>query len=80
MDTRVRAKLLIPVMVFLAIAIPAIIIPIHLFSEANPSPVSPNNPDLIDPLGLEDEWNPGDRERQVDENEVHRYLDHYLNE
>ena len=80
MDTRVRAKLLIPVMVFLAIAIPAIIIPIHLFSEADSSPVSSNNPDLIDPLGLEDEWNLGDRERQVDENEMHRYLDQYLNE
>ena len=79
MDMRVRAKVLIPVALFVAVAIPALVIPTAAGHDAGPAP-SQAGASQTDPLQWGANETTRDFDGQVTPEEVGQCLECYLGE
>jgi len=79
MDMRIRARVLIPAVLFLAVALPAVVIPTATGHDAGPAS-SQIGANQTDPLKYETNWTPGDFDGQVTSDDVNQCLECYLGE
>ena len=80
MGTKVRAKILIPVLLFLAVTMPAILIPTIPRSQAEPAAHTTNDTISVDPMQWETGSKLSDTDWQLGPHEVQRYLESFLGE
>ncbi len=78
MDTRVRAKVIIPTLLFLAVTLPALLIPIVTGHEADPAPTPVDETVGVNPLDWETDGAPRNFDWRVTSDEVAERLDQYL--
>jgi len=79
MDTRVRARVLIPVALFVAVAIPALLIPTALGHDAGTAPCRTGVGE-DSPLNWETEWTLRSFDGRITPEEVSECLECYLGE
>ena len=80
MGTKVRAKVIIPVLLFLAVTMPAILIPTIPRSQAEPASHTANDTVPVDPMQWETGSKLSDADWQLGPREVQRYLESSLGE
>ncbi len=78
MSMRVRARVLIPVALFVAVAIPALLIPTGAGHDTGPALPSQTSVSETDPLKWETGSTPSDSEGRVTPEEVSQCLECYL--
>ena len=80
MNTKIRAKVLIPTLLFLAVALPAMLIPTIQDNQVTPSSDAIHDTTQADPVLWETDSNTSNTVHQLNPGEVNRYLDHFLGE
>ena len=80
METKVRAKVLIPVLLFLAVTIPAILIPTIPRNQVEPASHTTYDTTQVDPLQWKTESELSDTNWQLGPREVERYMESLLGE
>ena len=80
MNMHIRARVLIPTLLFMAIAIPAILVPTITAQQAEQSANTQHNTDAADPMQWGIDHNPYDSEWQLSPEEVKECLECYLGE
>jgi hypothetical protein len=78
MDTRLRAKVIIPTLLFLAVTLPALVIPIVTGHEADPAPPPGDETAGANPLDWETDGASRNFDWRVTSDEVSERLDQYL--
>ena len=78
MDVRVRARVLIPTLLFMLVALPALLVPTVAGHEAGPSPAPQGDAGEADPLKRETDWTPRNFEWRVTSSEINEYLESYI--
>ncbi len=78
MDTKIRAKVIIPTLLFLALTLPALLIPIVTGHEADPAPPPVDETAGAHPLDWGTDGATNDFEWRVPQDEVAARLDQYL--
>ncbi|MCJ7522533.1 MAG: hypothetical protein MUP21_10005 [Dehalococcoidia bacterium] len=78
MGTQIRARVLIPTLLFVVISIPAILVPMVTAHQAEPLLSPEYNTDAVDPMRWETKSAPLDSEWQLDPGEVGECLECYL--
>lgn len=80
MNMKIRAKILIPTLLFVVLALPAILIPTIPNNQAAPSSDATYDTVPLDPLQWETNSEPSRTGQQVDPDELNQYLECFLGE
>jgi hypothetical protein len=80
MNIRIRAKVLIPTLLFVALALPAMLIPIILNTQATASVDATHETAPFDPMEWETDSKTSPTVHQVNPDEIDKYLDSFLGE
>ncbi len=78
MGVRVRARVLIPTLLFMLVALPALLVPTVAGHEAGPSLPPQGDAGEPDPLKREADWTSRSFEWRVTSDEVNEYLESYI--
>jgi hypothetical protein len=78
MDTRIRAKVIIPTLLFLALVLPALLIPIATGHDSDPAPPPVDETAGANPLDWETDGASRNFYWRVTPDEVSERLDQYL--
>jgi len=79
-NTHIRAKVLIPVLLFLVICLPAVLVPIAMGNEAEPVTQQPvQNMEIVEQLQQKSDVEPTCTTCPLSADEIEYYLDDFLN-